>query len=121
MKKGRIVDFLQLQGAVVVYSLSTVAAKCASSYEPLSLGWIGFFALDFVILGIYAIIWQQVIKKFQLSVAYANKAIFLMWSMIWNFVIFSAGITPKKVIGVLIVIVGVIVMNSSPKEVKENE
>ena len=121
MKENSIVKYLQLQGAVIVYSLSTVAANCASKYDFLSLGWIGFFALDFLALAIYALIWQQVIKKFQLSVAYANKAITLMWSMLWNFIIFSNGITPKNVIAVLIVVAGVIVMNSSDKEGKEIE
>lgn len=121
MKKNSIAGALQMQGAVIVYSLSTVAAKFASEYPAFSLGWIGFFFLEFVVLAIYAIIWQQVIKKFQLSVAYSNKAITLMWSMLWNFVIFSEKITPGMVIGVLIVIAGVIVMNSASEEGTESE
>ncbi len=111
-KKIRFVDLLMLQSAVVVYSLSTVAANLASKYEFLSVGYIGFFGLEFVILGVYAIIWQQMIKKFQLSIAYANKALTLLWSMLWNFLIFSQGITLWKVVGVLLVVAGVIVMNS---------
>ena len=111
-KKIRIADFLQLQGAVIVYSLSTVAAKLASEHEFLSFKYILFFGLEFVILALYAIIWQQVIKKFQLSIAIANKATTLLWSMLWNFLIFSTGITPFKVVGVLVVVLGVIIMNS---------
>ncbi|MCR5557495.1 MAG: transporter [Butyrivibrio sp.] len=111
-KKIRIADFLQLQGAVIVYSLSTVAAKLASEHEFLSFKYILFFGLEFVILALYAVIWQQVIKKFQLSIAIANKATTLLWSMLWNFIIFSTGITPLKVVGVLIVVIGVIIMNS---------
>ena len=111
-KKIRLVDILMLQSAVIVYSLSTVAANLASKQEFLSPGYIFFFGLEFVILAVYAIIWQQMIKKFQLSIAYANKALTLMWSMLWNFLIFSQGITPWKVVGVLLVVAGVIVMNS---------
>ena len=111
-KKIRFIDFLFLQGAVIVYSLSTVAAKLASEHEFLSLKYILFFGLEFVILALYAIIWQQIIKKFQLSVACANKAVTLLWSMLWNFLIFSQGITVFKVIGVIFVVVGVMVMNS---------
>ncbi len=111
-KKIGIVDFLQLQGAVIVYSLSTVAAKLASEHEFLSFWYLFFFAMDFFILAVYAIIWQQMIKKFQLSIACANKAVTLLWSMLWNFIIFSTGITPWKVVGVLLVVVGVVVMNS---------
>jgi drug/metabolite transporter (DMT)-like permease len=65
-----------------------------------------------MILAVYAILWQQVIKKFQLSIAYSNKSMMLLWSMLWNFLIFSQGITPWKVVGVLLVVAGVIVMNS---------
>ncbi len=104
-------NFLLLQLAVLVYSLSTVAANMASEYEFLSGRWILFFGLEFAVLAVYALLWQQAIKKLQLSVAYANKAVMLLWSMLWNFVIFSQGITTGRIIGVLLVMAGVIVMN----------
>ena len=110
-KKINKLNIIMLQFSVMVYSLSTVAGNMASKYDFLSLGYILFFGLDFFILGVYAILWQQIIKKFQLSVAYANKAMTLLWSMVWNFIIFSQGITVKKVIGVLVVMAGVVVMN----------
>lgn len=111
-KRIGLADILLLQSAVVVYSLSTVAANLASKYEFLSARYILFFGLEFVILAAYALIWQQMIKRFQLSVAYANKALTLMWSMLWNFIIFSQGITPFKVVGVVLVVIGVIIMNT---------
>ncbi|RKM54494.1 transporter [Butyrivibrio sp. X503] len=120
-KKIGIVDILQIQSAVVIYSLSTVAANLASKHDFLSWKYILFFGLEFFILGVYAIVWQQMIKKFQLSIAYANKALTLMWSMLWNFVIFSQGITPWKVVGVVLVVIGVMVMNLSGEEEKEND
>ncbi len=115
-KKIGIVDILQLQGAVIVYSLSTVAGKLASEHPFLSFKYILFFGLEFVILAVYALIWQQMIKKFQISVASANKAITLLWSMLWNFLLFSTGITPWKVAGVLLVIAGVVIMNMGTDE-----
>ena len=110
-KNKNLFNIIMLQFSVMVYSLSTVAGNMAAKYDFLSPGYILFFGLDFFILGVYAILWQQIIKKFQLSVAYANKAMTLLWSMVWNFMIFSQGITVKKVIGVLVVMAGVIVMN----------
>lgn len=111
-KRIGLADILLLQSAVVVYSLSTVAANLASKYEFLSARYILFFGLEFVILAAYALIWQQMIKRFQLSVAYANKALTLMWSMLWNFIIFSQSITPFKVVGVVLVVIGVMIMNT---------
>ena len=104
-------DLLLLELSVMVYSLSTVAANMASKHEFLSVGYILFFGLDFLILAVYAILWQQIIKKFQLSVAYANKSLTLLWSMLWNYIIFSQGITPGKVAGVVLVMIGVMIMN----------
>ena len=111
-KKIKWPDILFLELSVVVYSLSTVAGNMASKYPFLSWNYILYFGIDFCILAVYALMWQQVIKKFQLSIAYANKALTLMWSMLWNFLIFSQGITPWKVVGVLLVVAGVIIMNS---------
>lgn len=110
-KKIRMLDIVMLEVSVMVYSLSTVAANMASKYPALSLYYILYFAFDFMILGVYALLWQQVIKKFELSIAYANKSVTLLWSMLWNFLIFSQGITPGKVFGVLMVMAGVVVMN----------
>ncbi|MBE5830001.1 MAG: transporter [Butyrivibrio sp.] len=109
--KIKIADVILLQMSVLVYSLSTVAANMASKHEFLSFKYILFFGLEFGILAVYAVLWQQVIKRFELSIAYSNKSIMLLWTMLWNYLIFSQGITPGKVVGVLLVMAGVVVMN----------
>ena len=110
-KSSKLGRFLLLQLSVFVYSFSMVAARLASGNDFLSPGYILFFGLEIVILGIYAILWQQVIKRFDLSIAYINKSVTLLWSMLWNYLIFSQGITTRKVLGVLIVMAGVVFMN----------
>ena len=109
--KLKVADFLLLELSVLVYSLSTVAANMAAKYEFLSLGYILFFGLEFVVLAIYAVLWQQIIKKFQLSIAYANKSVVLLWTMLWNYLIFAQGITAGKIAGVLLVMAGAVAMN----------
>ena len=97
LKKIKPADFLLLELSVLVYSLSTVAANMASKHPFLSWGYILYFGLDFVILAVYAILWQQIIKKFQLSIAYANKSMTLLWSMLWNFLIFPRAAVPNDI------------------------
>ena len=111
-KKTKIRDICILQAVIVVYTLSTVFAKFASGQEFLSFKFILFYGIEMLILGIYAIIWQQLIKKFDISVAYANKAMGLLWSIVWAILIFNETITIKNVIGVIIVIAGTIIVNS---------
>ena len=109
-KKAKIKDIFILQLVIAIYTLSTVFAKFASGQEFLSFEFILFYGIEMVILGLYAIIWQQLIKKFDISVAYANKAMGLLWSM--AILIFNDTITIKNIIGVIIVIVGTIIVNS---------
>lgn len=115
-KKIKIKDILFLQGIVIIYTLSGVAAKEAAGSEFISLAFVGFYGLEIVILGVYAILWQQIIKKIDLSIAYANRSIALLWSMVWAILFFKETITVQNIIGVLIVISGTIIVNSDGNE-----
>jgi len=119
--KTRLKDVFILQAVFIIFSMSAVASKLASQALGLfdtvleaifSLRFLIPLAAVVFILGIYAILWQQIIKRFDLSIAYANKATVLLWSLVWGFVIFNEEITPAKIIGVIIVFIGVIIMNS---------
>lgn len=112
--KGKIQwkDLLMLQVVFFVYSISSVVSKLASGKEFLSFEFLFFYGLDVIILGIYALLWQQVIKKFELSIAYANKAITLLWALTWGIVIFKEQITPGKVAGIVLVMIGIFILNS---------
>lgn len=111
-KKNLIKNIIILQAIIMIYTLSTVSAKFASGQEFLSFHFILFYGIEILILGVYAILWQQIIKKFDISVAYANRAISLLWSIIWAIVFFRENITITNVIGVIIVIIGTIIVNS---------
>ncbi|MDO4731644.1 MAG: EamA family transporter [Clostridia bacterium] len=104
-------NILIIQGVVIIYTFATVIAKFASEHEFLSFNFILLYALEIAVLGIYALLWQQVIKRFDLSVAYANRSLSLLWAMLWAVLIFSETITLQNIIGVIIVIIGTIIVN----------
>ncbi|MDD3220916.1 MAG: transporter [Clostridia bacterium] len=110
-KSSKLKAVLLLQAVIVIYSLSTVVAKFASGYEFLSLPFIGFYGLEILFLGIYALLWQQMIKRFELSVAYVNRATTLLWAMVWAALIFKEVVTIKNVLGVVIILIGIVVVN----------
>ena len=114
-KKNLIKNILILQAIIAVYTLSTVAAKFASGKEFLSFEFILFYGIEIFILGVYAILWQQIIKKFQISIAYANRAMSLLWAILWAVVFFHEEVTIKNIIGVIIVIIGTIIVNRDDK------
>ncbi|WP_035793378.1 transporter [Butyrivibrio sp. AE3006] len=115
-KKVSLKAILFLQGAVLIYSLTTVISKIVSNYEFLSAKFILFYMLDFAVLGVYAILWQQLLKKFELSIAYANKAMTLLWSLLWSVILFHGEVTVPKAIGVALVITGTIILNKPARE-----
>lgn len=110
MKKNNLRQLILLQLIVIVYTCSSIMAKFAAMQETL-MGLCFFFALDILFLGIYAIFWQQIIKKMDLSVAYMNRSTALFWSALWAGVFFHEEITVKQLVAVGLVIAGTVLVN----------
>lgn len=104
-------DILVLQFIIAIYTMSGVAGKVAAGNDFLSFKFILFYGIEILILGVYALLWQQIIKKFDLSIAYANRSIALLWSMLWAVIFFHEEISVQNIIGVGIVIVGTMIVN----------
>lgn len=92
------------------FSFCGVFSKLAAQYEFLSLQFCIFYGISIMILGIYAILWQQVIKKMPLVIAFLNKAVTIIWGMIWGALIFQETITIKMIVGCIVVIIGVVLV-----------
>ena len=111
-KAGFALQIIAVQAIVAIYSFSTVIAKFASQQTFLSMRFLLLYGAEIMCLGIYAILWQQVIKHFEISVAYANRAIGLLWTLLFATLFFREQITVQNVIGVIIVIAGTMIVNS---------
>lgn len=82
----------------------------------MSFRFIALYGFVILLLGIYAIFWQQVIKNMPLTAAYANRAVTVFWGMVWGLIIFKEKITPGKAVGAVIVIAGIILFALSDRE-----
>ena len=111
-KRITLGTILGLQVIVAIYTLSGVLSKFAAAQEFMSWPFILLYGGEVAILGIYALLWQQIIKRMDLSIAYANRAIALLWSMLWAVLFFRESISIQNIAGVLIVIAGTIIVNS---------
>ena len=105
---------------MIIYSLGAVFSKVAADEDLFSLKFCLCYTGIIVTLVIYALGWQQIIKRIPLTVAFANKAVTVVWGLIWGVLFFSESITIGKLIGALMVIVGVITFAFSNDE-KEDE
>lgn len=116
--KTNIQRYVLLNILLMVYSLSSVCSKMAAGEELMSFRFILMYGVVVVLLGVYAIFWQQIIKNMPLTVAYANKAITVFWGMMWGLLIFKERITLGKITGAILVIAGIILFALSDREEK---
>jgi drug/metabolite transporter (DMT)-like permease len=58
----------------------------------------------------YAIIWQQVIKPFEISKAYSHRGVLILWGLLWSVVFFGDTIKWNNLVGAVIIIIGIVVV-----------
>ncbi len=116
MNKEKAKYLVILHILLMIYSCSTIFSKKAAGEDFLSLRFCLFYGGVIFLLGIYAVVWQQIIKKLPLTLAYANKAVTVIWGLVWGLVFFGEKITPLKVIGAVIVITGIAIYAFSDTE-----
>lgn len=114
--KKNLKKYLWLHFLLLLYSLCGIFTKEAGKQDFLSWGFIVCYAGLLFILGIYALGWQQIIKRIPLTIAFANKAITILWGILWGVLFFHEKISVGKLVGAGIVAVGVILYTSAEKE-----
>lgn len=104
--------------AVILYafmSLSSVFMKLASLESSITKKMF-FYVASIFTLGIFAILWQKLLKKFDLSKVYVFKATTIIWGMLFGYMIFHENINYQMIIGALITVIGVIVIIREEKQ-----
>lgn len=116
MKRALYRTYALLYVGIFIYSLTAVSSKVAAAYPILSIQWIVYYILGIVAMGIYAIIWQQVLKRIPLITAYANRAVTTFLGLIWGAIIFGESISLKIVVGAIVIVIGVILVTGVENE-----
>ena len=99
--------YLGLFGIFFIYSLCGLFSKSASRCEFLSLPYLAFISGCVFVLGIYAILWQQVIKRMPVSDAYMLGGITSFFGLAIAHFIFDEPITANNIIGTTIILSGI--------------
>lgn len=111
---------IALHFLLMIYSMGGIFSKKAAGVPFLSVRFCLYYAGIIFLLGIYAIFWQQIIKQLPLTTAFANKAVTVIWGMIWGMLFFAEKPTPGKLFGIALVVVGIALFAFADKE-QENE
>lgn len=120
MSRSKIKVYIVLHLLLFLYAAGGICSKLAAKEAFLSPKFIMYYMIVLANLAFYAIVWQQIIKRISLVSAFANKAITVVWGMMWGFLIFGESITITKITGAVIIIVGIYFVVSD-NEVNTNE
>ena len=107
-KSQKVKLYLLLHLLLMMFSVMGIFSKLAAGQAFMSFKFILYYGLMLAILAIYAFAWQQVIKRLPLTTAFANKAVTVVWGMVWGVVAFKEHISLNKVIGSIVIIGGII-------------
>lgn len=97
-----------LVGINLLYACVTLFTKFAAQQEFMSMSYCLGLAGAIGVMGAYAICWQQVLKRIELSTAYMFKGTSLIFVMLLAFAIFGEAITMMNIIGACVIIVGIV-------------
>ncbi|MBQ9281270.1 MAG: EamA family transporter [Treponema sp.] len=106
--------------AFLVYTLYPLLGKFATRYEMLSFQFVALYCMVFAILFLYAILWQQVLKRIPLTTAIANKSITIVWGMIFGLLLFGEGISLKMLIGAVLILSGILILSTEKEKPQED-
>ena len=108
MKKYKYIFLLHV--LLAVYSMSGIASKYAARQEFLSLPFCLSYGVVVLILFFYAVFWQQIIKNLPLITAYANKAVTVVWGIVWGVLFFEENLSFWKITGAVVIMAGVYIV-----------
>ena len=116
MKKYKYILLLHI--LLAIYSMSGIAAKYAAQQEFLSVAFCLLYGMVVLLLILYAVFWQQIIKELPLIIAYANKAVTVVWGIVWGTLIFKEQLSFWKITGAVVIVIGVYIVVSSEESMK---
>ena len=91
----------------LLYASVTMFTKYASQQEMGSVAYCLGLAGAIGVMGAYAICWQQILKRVELSTAYMFKGTSLIFIMLFAFALFGEAITIMNVIGAIVIVIGI--------------
>lgn len=103
--------YIQLIAVYFIYALSVLFSKMAGLQDS-NMGFIFYYLISLGFMGIYAILWQLVLKKIDLSKAYPFKCFTILFALIFGFIIWHEPITLKMIIGIILIFSGVILVGA---------
>lgn len=105
----------------LLYACVSIFTKYASQSEFMSWEYVGAVVGAVGLMGVYAVLWQQVLKRIELSLAYMFKGTSIVFVMLLAHMIFGEQITWNNIIGAIIIILGIVLYAHSSKPITNSQ
>lgn len=110
----KAIDLLVLHINILTFSFTGIFSKLLAeqinSRGVFYQGNIIFISLIILSCAVYAIFWQQSLKKFDVNVAYSHRAVYNVWSLLWAILIFHEKISIGNIAGTALIILGIVII-----------
>lgn len=110
-QSGKVHAVCALVGINLLYACTGICTKMAALCEPFSWAYLLWFAGAVAIIGVYALLWQQVLRRIELSTAYMFKGTTLIFTMLFAALLFGESITIPNIAGSIIIIIGITLLS----------
>lgn len=92
---------------VFIFSLGSVLQKFAGRQTFPSLAFIALYGGALFVNFLYALAWQQILKRLPLAEAYSHRSMTVLWSLLFGALFFQEAIRLPMILGSALIIAGV--------------
>ena len=121
MPKSERRALIGLHLLLAVYSLSDVCSTTAAGAPFMSFRFLFFYGCVLGLVGVSALGWQQVIRRLPLTVAFANRAVTVVWGIVWGVLFFREQVSPLRLVGAALIMAGVVLFARADGRQAEEE
>lgn len=108
--KIEIKHIVALIGINLLYACVGICTKMAALQPMMSWQYMLWFCGAVMIIGVYALLWQQILRRIELSTAYMFKGTTLIFTMLFAALLFGETITIPNILGSIIIITGITIL-----------
>lgn len=117
----KTLQYISLVAINLLYACVSIFTKLASQHEFMSWGYVWAFIGAVMVMGVYAVLWQQVLKRIELSMAYMFKGTSIVFVMLLAYVLFGEQITWNNIVGAIIIVGGIVLFANSAEPIANRQ
>lgn len=117
----KVLQYIFLIVINLLYACVSIFTKYASQQEFMSWNYMLGLIAAIGVMGLYAVLWQQVLKRIELSLAYMFKGTSLIFVMLLACILFGEQITWNNIVGAIIIISGIVLFAHSSEPIANSQ